>query len=47
MEAKTALHKERLPFAELLGINILSAEAERVTAEMVVREDLCTNPAVL
>ena len=47
MESKTELNKERLPFAELLGVKILSAEAERVTAEIVVREDLCTNPAVL
>ena len=47
MESKTELAKERLPFAELLGVTILSAEAERVTAEMLVREDLCTNPAVL
>ncbi len=47
MESKTGLEKERLPFAELLGVKILSAEAERVTAEMLVREDLCTNPAVL
>ncbi|HVP00510.1 MAG TPA: PaaI family thioesterase [Bryobacteraceae bacterium] len=36
-----------LPFAELLGIRILSATRERVTGEMVVREDLCTRPAVL
>jgi uncharacterized protein (TIGR00369 family) len=47
MDSKTTIEKERLPFAELLGVKILSAEAERVTAEMVVREDLCTNPAVL
>jgi uncharacterized protein (TIGR00369 family) len=47
MESKTELDKERLPFAELLGVTILSAEAERVTAELLVREDLCTNPAVL
>ncbi len=47
MDSKPVLEKERLPFAELLGVRILTAEAERVTAEMVVREDLCTNPAVL
>ena len=47
MESKTDLDKERLPFAELLGVKILSAEAARVTAEMLVREDLCTNPPVL
>jgi 1,4-dihydroxy-2-naphthoyl-CoA hydrolase len=47
MDSETGLEKERLPFADLLGVKILTAEAERVTAEMVVREDLCTNPAVL
>src|SRR6185369_5010233 len=47
MESKTNLDKERLPFAELLGVKILTAEAARVTAEMLVREDLCTNPPVL
>jgi 1,4-dihydroxy-2-naphthoyl-CoA hydrolase len=47
MDSKTALERERLPFADLLGVKILSAEPERVTAEMAVREDLCTNPAVL
>ena len=36
-----------MPFSELLGIKIVSAEPERVTAEMMVRPDLCTNPAVL
>jgi len=37
----------RMPFGELLGIKIVSAVPERVTAEMVVRPDLCTDPAVL
>jgi 1,4-dihydroxy-2-naphthoyl-CoA hydrolase len=37
----------RLPFAELLGIEFLSAATDKIRAEMVVREDLCTNPAVL
>src|SRR3984957_14693170 len=37
----------RMPFGELLGIKILDAAPERVTAEMLVRPDLCTNPAVL
>ncbi len=36
-----------MPFGELLGIKILDAAPERVTAEMLVRPDLCTNPAVL
>jgi 1,4-dihydroxy-2-naphthoyl-CoA hydrolase len=37
----------RMPFAELLGIKIVSAVPERVTAEMTVRPELCTDPAVL
>jgi 1,4-dihydroxy-2-naphthoyl-CoA hydrolase len=37
----------KLPFAELLGIEFVSATPERVVAEMIVREDLCTIPAVL
>ncbi len=41
------LEAMRLPFGELLGIKIVSAAPERVTAEMTVRPELCTNPAVL
>jgi uncharacterized protein (TIGR00369 family) len=37
----------KLPFAELLGIEFISASPEKVTAEMTVREDLCTLPPVL
>jgi uncharacterized protein (TIGR00369 family) len=37
----------KLPFAELLGIEFVSASPDRVVAEMTVREDLCTIPAVL
>jgi 1,4-dihydroxy-2-naphthoyl-CoA hydrolase len=33
---------QRLPFAELLGIEFLTAEANRVVAKMSVRADLCT-----
>ena len=36
-----------LPFAQLLGIEITSASPDKVSAEMLVREDLCTRPAVL
>jgi len=36
-----------LPFAKLLGIEIREVSPEKVTAEMVVREELCTRPAVL
>jgi 1,4-dihydroxy-2-naphthoyl-CoA hydrolase len=37
----------KLPFAQLLGIEFVSASPERIVAEMTVREDLCTTPAVL
>ena len=36
-----------LPFAALLGLRYLSATKERVTAELSVRDELCTKPAVL
>jgi uncharacterized protein (TIGR00369 family) len=41
------LNSEPLPFAALLGIRFTAADLDRVAAEMVVREDLCTRPAVL
>ena len=39
--------EQMLPFAELLGVKILSKAPDRVEAELFVREDLCTRPAVL
>ena len=36
-----------LPFADLLGIRVTEATTDRVVAEMEVRPDLCTSPAVL
>ncbi len=36
-----------LPFAKLLGIEITDATPEKVTAQLTVRDDLCTRPAVL
>jgi 1,4-dihydroxy-2-naphthoyl-CoA hydrolase len=36
-----------LPFAKLLGIEIRESSPDKVTAEMLVREELCTRPAVL
>lgn len=35
-----------LPFAELLGLTFTSASPGRVTAEMPIRPELCTVPAV-
>lgn len=43
-----ALVRERmLPFSNLLGIEFKSVAPERVVAELTVREDLCTRPAIL
>jgi 1,4-dihydroxy-2-naphthoyl-CoA hydrolase len=41
------LRELRLPFAELLGIEFVSANTERVVAELVVRAELCTLPAAI
>jgi len=42
LDIVSALQKRIPPFAKLLGMKFLSAAPERVTAEMFVREDLCT-----
>src|ERR671935_2516311 len=47
MDTLAVVQQFELPFAQLLGIRFLSATPERITAEMVVREELCTRPAVL
>lgn len=36
-----------LPFSDLMGVSITQVSPERVTAELKVRPDLCTVPAVL
>ena len=36
-----------LPFAALMGIAVISVAPDLVVGELVVREDLCTRPAVL
>src|ERR1700719_4387267 len=47
MDAIEQLSRDMLPFAKLLGISFISATPECVTAEMKVREDMCTRPAIL
>jgi len=47
MDLLERLRAQPLPFAELLGIELISASPEGVVAAMTVREDLCTRPAVL
>ena len=47
MDLLDRVNDTKLPFAELLGIEFVSASPDRIVAEMTVREDLCTIPAVL
>jgi uncharacterized protein (TIGR00369 family) len=47
MEELERLRQLKLPFAELLGIRYTSASKDRVTGELLVREELCTKPSVL
>ena len=47
MDLLARIRGEMLPFADLLGIEFVSAAPEKIIAEMTVREDLCTRPAVL
>ena len=47
MDMLARIRQEMLPFAELLGIEFVSAAPDKIVAEMIVREDLCTRPAVL
>jgi 1,4-dihydroxy-2-naphthoyl-CoA hydrolase len=41
------LKELKLPFSDLLGIEFVQADKERVVAELTVRAELCTRPAVL
>jgi 1,4-dihydroxy-2-naphthoyl-CoA hydrolase len=36
-----------LPFADLLGIQVVESGKDKVVGEMAVRDELCTRPAVL
>jgi uncharacterized protein (TIGR00369 family) len=47
MDLATRLNSEPLPFAALLGIEVVSATPERIVGEMTVREEFCTRPAVM
>jgi uncharacterized protein (TIGR00369 family) len=38
---------EPLPFAQLLGLELVTVTPERVEATLRVRDELCTRPAVL
>jgi 1,4-dihydroxy-2-naphthoyl-CoA hydrolase len=47
MDYRKMLEDQHIPLAELLGIRFLAAEPERVTAELAVRAEICTVPAIL
>ncbi|MGH7114192.1 MAG: PaaI family thioesterase [Stellaceae bacterium] len=47
MDMLQRINQDALPFAALLGIELVSADADRIVARMKVRPDLCTRPAVL
>ena len=47
MDLLARLKQAPLPFASLLGIELVSAAPDRIVAEMTVRQDLCTRPEVL
>src|SRR3982075_3447553 len=47
MDALVKIKSEMLPFAALMGIEFTHAAPDRVVAELPVREELCTRPAVL
>ncbi len=44
-DLRDALQAQLPPFSRLLAIRLLSVAPEGVTAEMEVRDDLCTTPA--
>jgi uncharacterized protein (TIGR00369 family) len=47
MDSLRQLNEEMLPFAKMLGLAFVSAEPDRIVAELHVREELCTRPDVL
>jgi len=47
LDLVSILQERMPPFSKLLGIKFVTAVPERVTAELVVREDLCTTLATI
>src|SRR5436309_10027326 len=45
--ARNAMQLDPLPFAKLMGVNVVSVAPDLVIGELKVREDLCTRPNVL
>jgi 1,4-dihydroxy-2-naphthoyl-CoA hydrolase len=47
MDLLAYVNAHMLPFAKLIGIEVVSAARDKIVGEMTVREELCTLPAVL
>jgi uncharacterized protein (TIGR00369 family) len=47
MELVDRLNESMLPFGATLGMRFTSADKDRLVAELIVREEICTRPAVL
>jgi 1,4-dihydroxy-2-naphthoyl-CoA hydrolase len=47
MDLLARLRAQPLPFAAHLGIDLVSAEPEKIVGEMTVRPEFCTRPPVL
>ena len=47
MDLTARLSENPLPFASLLGMELASAVPERIVGTILVREQLCTRPAVM
>jgi uncharacterized protein (TIGR00369 family) len=47
MDLLTRLTTEPLPFAKLIGMEIVGAVPDKIVGQMAVRDELCTRPAVL
>jgi uncharacterized protein (TIGR00369 family) len=46
MDRLAQLNDDMLPFAKLLGVRFVTAELDRVVAELLIRDDLCTRRGV-
>ena len=47
MELVDRLNQSMLPFGRLLGMHFISADKDRIVAELLVRDEICTIPATL
>jgi uncharacterized protein (TIGR00369 family) len=47
MDMVSIIEQYDVPFVRWLGVRFLTAAPERVTAEMIVRDDLCNQAAML